>query len=104
MWKATHKITVKPSVPRPVVFWDFTNPPVTDKETFSSDFALSEDLTQRANRAVARVDLPAGGIVPADKAKEVLQVRRLPEDDKLNKTNIRGVVFDLMTSTDFAVR
>jgi hypothetical protein len=99
---ATHKITVNPSVPRPVVFWDFSNPPVTDKETFSSDFALKEDLTKRPNRAVARVDLPAGGVVPADKARAVLKISRLPEADKLDKSNIRGVVFDLMTSPDFA--
>jgi hypothetical protein len=100
--KATHKITVKPSVPRPVVFWDFSTPPVTDKEIFSSDFKLVEDLTQRPNRAVARVDLPAGGVVAADRAREILKVCRLPEADKLDKSNIRGVVFDFMTSPDFA--
>jgi hypothetical protein len=100
--KATHTITVKPSVPRPVVFWDFTDPRVTDKGAFSSDFALSEDLTQRANRAVARVDLPAGGVVAADRAREIMKVCRLPEADKLNKSNIRGVVADLMMSPDFA--
>jgi alpha-L-arabinofuranosidase len=99
---ATHTMTVKASVPRPVVLWDFSNPPVTDRETFSSDFALSEDLTKRPNRAVARVDLPPGGVLPADKAHGVLQVRRLPDADKLDKSNIRGVVFDLMTSPDFA--
>ncbi|MGD1000057.1 MAG: hypothetical protein ABSA67_05085 [Candidatus Brocadiia bacterium] len=99
---ATNKMTVKPSVPRPVVFWDFSNPPVTDKETFSSDFALKEDLTKRPNRAVARVDVPAGGVVPADKARAVLKISRLPEAGKLDKSNIRGVVFDLMTSPDFA--
>ncbi len=100
--KATHTITVKPSVPRPVILWDFTNPPVTDKGIFSSDFPLSEDLTQRANRAVARIDLPAKGVTPGDKAKELLKVCRLPEDDKLDKANIRGVVCDVMTSPDFA--
>jgi hypothetical protein len=54
---ATYKITVKPCVSRPVVFWDCANPLVTDKDTFGSSYTLNEDLTQRANRAVARVDL-----------------------------------------------
>jgi len=100
--KATQKVTAKPSVPHPVVFWDFTNPPVSDKEAFSSDFTLIEDQTQRANRAVARIDLPPGRIVPRDKTNELLKVCRLPEDEKLKKENIPGVVFDTMTSPDFA--
>ena len=98
--KATHKITVKPSVPRPVVFWDFSNPPITDKEMFVSDFGLKEDLTQRANRAVARVDLSVKSAV-GDNGNGLLKVNRLPEADKLNKGNIRGVVVDAMTSADF---
>jgi alpha-L-arabinofuranosidase len=101
--KATHKMTVKPSVPRPVIFWDFSNPPVTDKGTFSSDYALSEDLAQRANRAVARVDMSAGARAVAGRSHiEILKIGSLPGDDKLNKSNIRGVVVDLMTSPDFA--
>jgi hypothetical protein len=101
---ATYTITVKPSVPRPVVFWDFSNPPVTDKDTFGSSYALNEDLTQRANRAVARVDLPAPGADPVaeDKNKIILSVNRLPEGDRLNKANIRGVIVDVKTSPDFA--
>jgi hypothetical protein len=98
---AKHRMKVKPSVPRPVVFWDFSNPPVTDKETFKSDYTLVEDLTQRANRAVARVDLPAQGKLPVDKANLLLRVDRLPEADTLKKENIRGVIFDVMTSPDF---
>ncbi|HSV15562.1 MAG TPA: hypothetical protein VLI90_14975, partial [Tepidisphaeraceae bacterium] len=94
-------ITIKPSVPRPVVFWDFTNPRVIDTQTFTSNYALVEDLAQRANRAVARVDLPPGGVVPREKANELLKVARLPEEDKLNRANIRGVVFDVMTAPDF---
>jgi hypothetical protein len=64
---ATHTITVKASVPRPVIVWDFTNPPV----------------------------------LPGDKAHQLLQIRRFPEGNKLNKENIRGVTFDMMTSPDF---
>jgi hypothetical protein len=98
---ATHTITVKASVPRPVIVWDFTNPPVTDKETFTSDFSITEDSTRRANRSVARVDLPVAGVLPGDKAHQLLQIRRFPEGNKLNKENIRGVTFDMMTSPDF---
>ena len=98
--KATHTMTVKPSVPRPVVFWDFSNPPLTDREIFVSDFGLTEDLTQRANRAVARVDLSVKSAV-GDNGNGLLKVNRLPEGDKLDKSNIRGVVVDAMTSEDF---
>jgi hypothetical protein len=100
--KTSKVITVKPSVARPIVFWDFSSPKVTDKEVFQSDFTLNEDLTQRANRAVARVDFPAGGAVSTEKTRELLQVRRLPEGDKLKRENIRGVIFDVKTSPDFA--
>jgi hypothetical protein len=99
---ATHRVTVKPSVPRPLVLWDFSNPPVTDREMFKTDYTLVEDLTQRANRAVARVNLPADGAVPVEKANLLLKVDRLPGEDKLNKANIRGVVFEVKTSPDFA--
>ena len=96
-----HTMAVKPSVPRPVIFWDFTDPRVTDKGTFSSSFTLSEDLTQRANRAVARIDLPGDDAVVPE-GQEILKVFSLPGADRLNKSNIRGVIFDLMTSPDFA--
>lgn len=102
--RASYTITVKPSVPRPVVFWDFANPPVTDLETFRSSYTLNEDLTQRANRSVARVDLPAQGAKAdaEDKDRIILGVNRLPEAGKLDKANIRGVIVDVKTSPDFA--
>ena len=100
--KATQKLTVKASIPRPVVFWDFENPRVTDTETFASDYKLTEDLSQRANRSVARIDLP--GTVPADKKNTLLKISKLPAEEKLNKSNIRGVMFDLLASPDFRVR
>ena len=96
--EATHRLTVKPSVPRPVIFWDFSNPSVNDRTAFSSDFHLVEDTTERANRAVARVDFPADGA----KGKEALKVLSLPEGDRLKKENVRGVVFDMKTSADFS--
>ena len=99
---ATHTILVKSSVPRPVVVWDFTSPPATDPQTFSSEFTLSQDDSKRANREVARVELPATGAAPDGKTHTLLQIHHFPEGDKLKKENIRGVVFDLMTSSDFA--
>jgi alpha-L-arabinofuranosidase len=99
--KATHTLKVKPSVPRPVVLWDFAAPPLSDRETFSSDFKLAEDSSQRANRAVARVDLPSDGVVPSEKLRRLLQIQ-LPDQDKLKKENIRGVIFDVMASSDFS--
>jgi hypothetical protein len=101
--KAAWKINVKPSIPRPVVFWDFSNPLVTDKEVFSSSLSLNEDLTQRANRAVARIDVPADLALPEgrDKHLYVLTIGRLPQEEKLDKANIRGVFADMKTSADF---
>jgi hypothetical protein len=88
-------------VPRPIVFWDFTNPLLTNRDFFVSDFDLKEDLTQRANRAVARVDLAVKSAV-GDNGNALLKVCQLPEDAKLNKTHIRGVIVDVKTSADFA--
>jgi thiamine phosphate synthase YjbQ (UPF0047 family) len=100
--RAAHKLTVKPSIPRPVVFWDFSKPPVTDSQVFTSNFTLKEDLTQRANRAVARVDFPADGILPAEKKNELLKVDRMPGEQKLKQENIRGVIVDMMAAPSFA--
>jgi hypothetical protein len=99
---ATEKITVKSSVPRPIVFWDFSSPPVTDQNVFGSSYTLTADLTQRANRAVARVDLPASGTATDAKNKDILTVSQMPEESKLNKSNIRGLIVDIKTSPAFA--
>jgi len=101
---ATYQITVKPSVPRPIVFWDFANPAVTDKDVFGSSYSLSEDLTQRANRSVPRVDLPAEGAKPdaPDGTKMIFKVNRLPGAEKLDTSNIRGVIVDAKVSPDFS--
>jgi len=90
-------VHVKPSIPRPIVFWDFANPPVTDQKTFSTSYSLAADSNERANRDVARVDL-TGQTGIGDKGTYLLTVRELPPEDKLNKANIRGVVVDVMTS------
>jgi hypothetical protein len=99
--KVTRQVLVKASTPRPVVFWDFSNPPVTDRDSFKSDYGLKEDLTQRANRAVARVDLEVKDAV-GDNGHGLIKVDRLPEKTVLQKENIRGVIADVRTSPDFA--
>ncbi len=93
------KVKVKSSEPRPVVLWDFRNPKPDDAEAFKSEFSLVADDTVRANKHVARVDLPAEGVIPSekDKTRALLIVNSLPPREKLNRANIRGVVFDLMT-------
>lgn len=97
----TREVEVKPSVPRPVVLWDFSSPPLTDGSVFESDFVLVEDLTQRANRAVARVDLSERRAV-GDSGNGLLKINQLPPAERLNRANIRGVVADVRTSADFA--
>ncbi len=92
-------IEVKPSVPRPIVFWDFMDKPVTDEKQFRSEFKLVADASLRANKEVARIDLPAEGVVPSEKKRQraLLIVNGLPPKEKLDRSNIRGVVFDMMT-------
>ncbi len=95
----SRKLLVKPSVPRPVVFWDFDKPKVNDAEVFGSSYKLVEDLNQRPNRAVARVDL-SGQVGVGHQDTGLFSVGKLPDADKLDKTNIRGVIVDVMTSPD----
>ncbi|HEY3333275.1 MAG TPA: hypothetical protein VGK19_24785 [Capsulimonadaceae bacterium] len=94
-------VTALSSVPRPVVFWDFTTPDVSDKPTFTADWPLIADYSVRANKAVARVDLPTAGVTTSDNSRTLLRIMRFPEPSKLNRANIRGIVFDLKTK-DFS--
>ncbi len=91
------RIPVKASEPRPVIFWDFRDVPLTDKKTFTSEFSLHADETVRANKAVARIDLPEEGVVPSEAKKQraLLIVNGFPGKEKLDRSNIRGVTFDL---------
>ncbi|MGN6505362.1 MAG: GH39 family glycosyl hydrolase [Tepidisphaeraceae bacterium] len=91
---------VKPSIPRPIVFWDFGTPPVSDEKTFSSSYALTADSNERPNRNVARVDLNGQKAAGHDNAN-LLVVRELPPEAKLNKANIRGVIADVMVPKGF---
>jgi hypothetical protein len=95
----TRTITAKPSIPRPVLFWDFSEPTLADYKLFESEFTLVADATLRANREVARIDLPPEGIIPSEKDRKrtLFRINTLPPADKLNRANIRGVFFDMMT-------
>jgi alpha-L-arabinofuranosidase len=88
------QIKIKSSAPRPVVLWDFQKKPVTDK-SFSSDFTLAPDHSVRADKDVARVDLPPNGVSPSSPKHALMTVSDFPDDRHLNRSNIRGVVFDM---------
>ena len=98
---ASRTIRVKPSIPRPVVFWDFDKPALTDQDVFGSSYKLVQELNQRPNRAVARIDL-TGEVGVGHNNTGLFTVKRLPDEEKLNKANIRGVIADVMTSPDLA--
>ncbi len=99
--RTTQKIDALSSVPQPVAYWDFTSPDATDKDLFQSDFALTSDASVRPNKSVARIDFPIGAAKPQS-GGTLIKVNQLPDGDKLVKSNIRGVIFDLKTSPDFA--
>jgi hypothetical protein len=68
---------------------------VSDAKVFRSDFSLRGDPSARANKEVARVDLPKQGVTPSEQnGRILLMVRELPSADRLNRSNVRGVVFD----------
>jgi len=92
--QVSRQIKIKSSVPRPVVLWDFQKKPVTDK-SFSSDFTLSPDHSVRADKDVARVDLPPQGVSPSSRKHALMTVSDFPDERQLNRSNIRGVVFDM---------
>jgi hypothetical protein len=91
-------VKAKLSEPRPMILWDFRDTPVSDKKAFRSDFALRGDESVRANKEVARVDLPPEGVIPSEEKKQraLLVLSGFPGKDKLDRANIRGVAFDVM--------
>lgn len=96
-------VKVKPSLPRPLVFWDFRDPIATDENVFGSDWRLAQDEGVRPNKGVARVDFPAEGSLPggAKAPRAALIVKRLPAREVVNRANVRGVIFDVMLSAGF---
>jgi hypothetical protein len=95
--RASAKLTLIDSVPRPRVFWEFEDEQPRDMH---SHWKLLTDASVRANQRVLRVDL--GGDDPSkSKKRELVVLDKLPGRDGLLKENVRGVVFDLKLSPDF---
>lgn len=92
-------IDVRPSIPRAQIFWEFEEPELTRQAGYDTHFRLSSDTTIRANQRVARVEL-SGEEISQDK-RLLLRLDRLPPPERLNRANIRGVVFDMMVGADF---
>jgi len=92
---AAKAITILPSVPRPMVFWDFTTPAATVGEHFNSDFDLLPDVNQRANRAVARINITPKTFPKEHNEQWVLMFRKFPDKDRLRKENIRGAIMEV---------
>ena len=97
---AAATIAFRPSVPRPYVFWEFGEGSLGKEKGVESAWPLSLDASARANRTVARVDLP--GVVPDREHQAALLLSSLPRGARLKRENIRGVFFDLLVSRDFA--
>ena len=97
---AEARVTIqpKPSVPRPVLFWDFQKQSPTDTKTFSSGFALRADASQRPNKEVARIDLaPGDAKIKGGDHRVIYKIDGLPPSGQLDRGNIRGVFFDVKT-------
>ena len=79
----------------PVVLWDFQKKPVTDK-SFSSDFTLSPDHSVRADKDVV-LSRPAAQRRQSfqPEATAPMIVSDFPDERHSNRSNIRGVVFDM---------
>ena len=89
-------IEVKTSVPKPVIYWDFVKALPSDKKIFGSDFQLTGDMSLRANKEVARIDLPGEGVPPEAQKRTLLSVKAMPDEKLLDRSNIRGIVFDML--------
>lgn len=94
------RITIqpKPSVPRPVLFWDFQKQSPSDTKSFSSSYALRPDASQRPNKEVARIDLaPGDAKIKGKEHRVIYRIDGLPPAGQLDRSNIRGVFFDVKT-------
>ncbi len=92
---ASVKISPKSSEPRPQMVWDFISIPPLSKKDFESAYELVADVSQRANREVARINLPDEED-PSTRMwgrRVFFKILRFPESVK--KNNIRGIFFDM---------
>jgi hypothetical protein len=92
----TVSVELVPSVPKPVVLWEFESERLG--RGYRSHWDLSTDDSVRANQRVARIDLK--GVVPDQEHRELL-VMDIPRRAPIDRANIRGVFFDLSVSRDF---
>lgn len=94
---ASVNITPKSSEPRPQMVWDFISAPPLSGKDFTSAYELVPDISQRANREVARINLPDEED-PATRMwghRVFFKILRFP--DSVKKNNIRGIYFDMKT-------
>ena len=98
-----HAVLFKPTIPRPQRLWEFEMSELDDR--YSSDWTLKTDASIKPNQRVARIDM-----IPTkkeDKAVAALILDFKENHDKksiignIDKKNIRGVFFEIMTSKDF---
>ena len=96
---ASAAIQSKPTVPRPIVLWEFEDLTADRHEGCASDWTLSPDTSVRANQRVARIDLKEA--LPTEERRRVLRID-LPRSGAFQPANVRGGFFDLLTAPDFA--
>jgi hypothetical protein len=94
------RIMIKESISTPKVIWDFEEE--KPGAGYKSDYLLSTDASQVANRRVARIDLDKAP--PATKEKRlVLMLHSIPRE--IDRSRVRGFFFKMkvepgLTSTD----
>ena len=98
-WKVSRNVVFKPSVPKPRILWDFEGP--TLPASVRSQWKVEYDASVRPNQQVCKITLD-GGIPDSDRLRELLVVSDFPGEDKLDRKNIRGAVFDIRLAPDFA--
>ncbi len=90
-------ITVKPSIPRPVVIWDAEEPVLDREHKYESDFPIAREMNVRPNEPVVHIDLK-----DALKTKQNLLLRlHFPDGIQIDRSGIRGVFADVRVSPDF---
>lgn len=100
-WTASRKVEFKPSVPKPRILWDFEEPALP--KSVRSQWKMEVDGTIRPNQQVCKVTLE-GEIPNSDRQRELLVASDFPPEDKLDRKNIRGALFDIRLSPDFTTQ
>jgi hypothetical protein len=98
--EAVCDVVVKAAVPQPRVYWFFQEPALTSEMGYVTDWKVTTDDSVRANQRIARIDLD--GTRPSEQRRTLLRMQRMPEAAVLDRSNVRGVAFDMCVSPDFA--